>query len=34
MKFTSGLILSTIRGTIEFKSGLMLSTIKSTIDLY
>ena len=34
MKLISSLILSTIRGTIEFKSGLMLSTIKSKIDLY
>ena len=34
MKFISGLILSTIRGTIQFKSGLMLSTIISKIDLY
>ena len=30
----SGLILSTIKGTIEFKSGLILSTIDSTIRLY
>ena len=38
IKLISGLILSTIggtiQGTIEFQSGLILSTIDSTIKLY
>ena len=33
MKLISGLILSTIGGTIEFKYGLILNTIDSTIKL-